>query len=444
MGAICTSTKDKNVKANEKEKNKEEEKNTEEKKNNEDNNIKAETKVFPEITFTIEHKDKEYTEKVKSSEKISHLFSLISKYKKKKYSEYDLITSDDEENQVSLSSKLNDDIGSVFPNKETVNLKMLYLGLDISLDVKNEYEVTTTLLGEPLFDLGVNIGLLIFHKYENSFTSEIIKNEKLSKYNHLSSYCNCKNVLYICGGESQENRGTNNRNYISNFTQIDLFNTASINDLPMLEEPRAWHSMIFIPPKYIFIIGGDTKVVEFFDIDKKKLSPDSEMNEIRNECTLFCLNDSILYAFSGSSKLGIYLKNIEKCNLRHSKREWEIVNYKNSDADFQDCFYISCFHQKSSCLILFAANENENNKFDSLLFEVKNDDEDKEEECSLSTFETEEKLIDVCPEKIFHPISNNNSVLIPLTGNTVTLYSIGDDMKLKKKLFPDALKQILD
>ena len=471
MGAICTSTKDKNIKANEKEKNKEEEnkdkdkenkdtqpddkekkegnekeeeKNEEEKKNNEDNKNKEDIKIYPEITFKIEHKDKEYTEKVKSTEKISYLFSLISKYKQKKYSEYDLITNDDEENHVSLSSKLNEDIGPVFPNKETVNLKMLYLGLDISLDVKNEYEVTTTLLGQPLFDLGVNIGLLIFHKYEHSFTSEILKNQKLSKYNHLSSYCNCKNVLYICGGESQENRGTNNRNYISNFTQIDLFNTESINELPMLEEPRAWHSMIFIPPKYIFIVGGDTKVVEFFDIDKKKLSPDSEMNEIRNECTLFCLNDSILYAFSGSSKLGNYLKNIEKCNLRHGKREWEIVNYKNSDADFQDCFYISCFYNKPSSLILFAANENENNKFDSLLFEVKNDDEDKEAECSLSTFESEEKLIDVCPEKIFHPISNNNSVLIPLTGNTVTLYSIGDDMKLKKKLFPDALKQILD
>ena len=107
---------------------------------------------------------------------------------------------------------------------------MLYLGLEISLDIKKDYVVTTTLLGEPLFDLGGNIGLLIFHNYEKSFTSEIIKNEKLSKYNHLSSYCNCKNVLYICGGESQENKGINNCNYISDFTQIDLFNIGSINE----------------------------------------------------------------------------------------------------------------------------------------------------------------------------------------------------------------------
>ena len=473
MGGVCNSIKNKNVKANQKDKGKEEGSNNkdkdkkdekeegkekegndtqkskeeENKDKNEDNKEKEkkDVKIFPEITFKIENKDQEYTEKVKSTEKISHLFTLISKYKKKKYSEYDLLTIEEgEDGHVSLSSKLNDEIGSVFPNKENVSLKMLYLGLEISLDIKTDYEVTTTLLGEPLFDLGGNIGLLIYHKYEKSFTSEILKNQKLTKYNHLSSYCNCKNVLYICGGESQENRGTNNRNFISDFTQIDLFNTESINDMPGLEEPRAWHSMIFIPSKYIFIVGGDTKVVEIFDIEKKKLTPDSEMNEIRNECTLFCLNDSILYAFSGTSKTGNYLKNIEKCNLRNSKREWTIIEYKTESADFQDCFYISSFYEKSSNAILFASNENENYNYESLIFEVKEGEAEEDDEHNLKVFETEEKLVDVCPEKIFHPISDNTSVLIPLTGNIVTLYSIGSDLKLNKKLFPDALKKILD
>ena len=170
------------------------------------------------------------------------------------------------------------------------------------------------------------------------------------------------------------------------------------------------------------------------------------MNEIRNECTLFCLNDSILYAFSGTAKTGNYLKSIEKCNLRNSKREWTIVQYKNDNADFQDCFYISCFHQKSSNLILFAANENEKYNYESLVFEVKEGEGEfsTEEEHSLKIFDLEEKLVDVCPEKIFHPISDNISVLIPLTGNTVTLYSVESDMKLKKKLFPEALNKILD
>ena len=42
-----------------------------------------------------------------------------------------------------------------------------------------------------------------------------------------------------------------------------------------------------------------------------------------------------------------------------------MVEYKNDNADFQDCFYISCFYQKSSNLILFAANENENYNYES-------------------------------------------------------------------------------
>jgi len=84
---------------------------------------------------------------------------LISKYKEKKYSEYDLLTED----EICLSSKLNEQISSVFPNQESVSLKMLYMGLELSLNIKNDYEVTTNLLGEPLFDLGIKIGLLIFH-----------------------------------------------------------------------------------------------------------------------------------------------------------------------------------------------------------------------------------------------------------------------------------------
>ena len=441
-----TEEKDKPNEGENKDKNNEEKNDKEKKEENKEQEKKVEVKIYPEITFKIENKDQDYTEKVKSSEKISYLFTLISKYKKKKYSEYDLLTNDEnEDGHISLSSKLNDEIGSVFPNKESVSLKMLYLGLEISLDIKNDYEVSTSLLGQPLFDLGGNIGLLIFHKFEKSFTSEILKNQKLIKYNHLSSYCNCRNDLYICGGESQENKGTNNRDYISDFTKIDLFNTESVNDLPNLGEPRAWHSMIFIPSKFIFIVGGDTKVVEIFDIDKKKLSPDSEMNEIRNECTLFCLNDSILYAFSGNSKTGNYLKNIEKCNLRNSKREWILIEYNNKDADFQDCFYISCFYKKSSSLILFAANENDNHNYDSLIFETKEPQKEGEvEEYSLKVFNTSEKLIDVCPEKMFHPINNNISVLIPLIGNEATLYLIESDMKLKKKSFPEALNKIFE
>ena len=441
MGGACSSNKSKVVKSKQKEEEKKDKENANKEKEKNDSKIKEikeeenENELSSrEITFKIINKDKEYIEKVKSSEKISYLFDLISKYKTKKYSEYDLIFEED----VSLASKLTEEIGSIFKKEDDITLKMLYLGLNISFDIKKDYEDSNTLIAQPLYDLGGNIGLLIYNKFENSFSSEILKSEKLLKYNHLSSYCNSKNVLYICGGESKENIGTNNRNYISNFTKIDLFSTESINDLPSLEHPRAWHSMIFIPPKYIFIVGGDTKVVEIFNIEKQELTPDSEMNEVRNECTLFCLNDSILYALSGLSMNGSYIKDIEKCNLRAAEREWKLVKLKESDIEIQTCFYISCFTTNSSNIILFAANENENHDYNSLEFE------DSDEEGNLKLFKSNINITDVCPDKMFHPINNDMSILIPLIGNHVSVYLINNNLKLEKKSFPDAFKQIYD
>ena len=441
MGGACTSVKSKVVKSKQKDEEKKEQETDNKDKEKNDSKIKEikedeneNQMTSREITFKITNQDKEYTEKVKSSEKISYLFTLISKYKTKKYSEFDLMFEED----ISLASKLTEEIGVFFKTENEVSLKMLYLGLNISFDVKKDYEASNTLIAQPLYDLGGNIGLLIYNKFENTFSSEILKSEKLLKYNHLSSYCNCKNVLYICGGESKENIGTNNRNYISDFTKIDLFSTDLINDLPSMEHPRAWHSMIYIPPKYLFIVGGDTKVVELFNIEKQKLTPDSEMNEIRNECTLFCLDDSILFALSGISMNGTYIKSIEKCNLRAAEREWKIIKLKESDVEIQNCFYISCFATSSTNIILFASNENENHDHNSLEYE------DGEEEGNLKIFNSNIKITDVCPDKMFHPINNDISILIPLIGNNVSVYLLHNDFKLEKKSFPDALKQIYD
>ena len=54
------------------------------------------------------------------------------------------------------------------------------------------------------------------------------------------------------------------------------------------------------------------------------------------------------------------------------------------------------------------------------------------------------KISDVCPDKMFHPINDSTSILIPLIGNNVSVYLLNNDLKLEKKHFPDALKQIYD
>ena len=176
MGGACTSNKKKVVKPNEKSgenKDKEADNKEKEKKDSKIKEIKEDSNenqfTSREITFKITDQDKEYTEKVKSSEKISYLFNLITKYKTKKHSEYDLMFEED----ISLASKLTEEIGVFFKTEDTVSLKMLYLGLNISLEVKKDYEASNTLIAQPLYDLGGNIGLLIYNKFENTFSSEI-------------------------------------------------------------------------------------------------------------------------------------------------------------------------------------------------------------------------------------------------------------------------------
>ncbi len=420
--------------------------NSQEDKSNDENkatNNQEENKnfKFQEITINFDLKGDEFEDTFKATEKVSKLFSFLNE-KLNKFAEYDLLTvGDDVGDGVSLLSKKESYIGNIFPNSDKGELTILYLGLEISDNMRKEYEVATSLLGVPLFDLGGSVGLLIFHKFERSFTSELIEGNKLQKFGHLSSFCNCKNMLFLSGGEGgkSESGGGGKDKCIADNIEIDLFNTKTINDLPPLSEPRSWHTMMYVPSKYIFIVGGNTKNVEIYDIDKKTISSDSEMREIRNECTLCCMNDSFLYAFSGSGQDGSFLDTVEKCNLRKNKRKWEKVNYKSSDgAKFQECYYVSSYFSETT-LILFGTNEGEKNHFDNILF----DTEDMEN-CCMSKYESKDKIKDVCPEKTFHSLNDNSWVLIPLIGSTVKIYHIDSNMHLTEEFFPDALKKIMD
>ena len=399
------------------------------KKENENNN----NNINSEITINYCFNGKtEFQEVFKTNDNISSLFDILLE-KKSKYAEYDLTTNE----YLSLSSKLNEKIGKIFENMESVEVNMLYLGLDISNDIKLEYENTNTVIGVPLFDLGSDIGLLIFHKLEKKFTTEIIKNKKLSKFNHLSSICNGKNILYLSGGDATKKSGkSESTNY---FISIDLLSTNSINDLPKLNVSRSWHSMIYIPKKYIYIVGGGTLETELFDIEKKSLIIDNKMNEIRNESTLFIMNNSILYAFCGISEDGSFISTVERCNLRQKERIWSYVNYSTADNTlFQECFYVASFFSDSS-LILFAANEDEKNEFSNILFDLEYEDNP-----TLSYYESGGKIVDVIPEKMFHPIGQNVSIMIPLVGTTAKIYKIDEALKLNIEYFPEALKEIME
>ena len=418
---------------------KKEEINNKEDKNNasliseKNSNEKEEKDNFPDIIITYMFNGKsEFEQTFKTKDNISNLFDILLE-KKSKYSEYDLIVND----KISLSTKLNEKIGSVFPETVKAEVNMLYLGLDISDDIKSEYENNTEVIGSPLYNLGENFGVLIYFIKDNIFRAEIIKNKKLSKFNQLSSVCNMNNVLFISGGDEQKNN-TGKTKPINLFYSIDLLKTNKIEELPSLNTPRCFHSMIYIPKKYIFIVGGGTLDVELYDVKKKEISIDSQMKETRNESTLFVMNNSFLYAFCGISPEGAFLSTVEKCNLRQKERSWSYVNYAMADNTiFGECFYIGHFFSDSS-IILFASNEGDNNEYSNILFDIEYEDNP-----TISYYEGDNKINDVVPEKIFHPVGDGNAIMIPLVGTTAKIYKIDEAIKLNVENFPEALKDIV-
>ena len=365
-----------------------------------------------------------FQEVFKTNDNISSLFDILL-MKKSQYAQYDLIANE----ELSLSSKLNEKIGTIFPNTENAEVRMVYMGLDLSDDMKTFYENHNRAIGIPLFNVKEGIDLLIFHKQSKNFTTEIIENNKLSKFNNLSSICNGKSVLYLSGGDNHKKSKSTDL-----FTSIDLLNVKSINELPKLNIARSRHSMIFIPKKYIFIIGGGTNEVELYDIEKNSIEMDSKMNETRNECTLFIMNNTTLYAFCGVSPDGSFLSTVERCNLKQKDRLWSYVNYTTADNTlFEECFYVGSFFSETS-LILFSASENEKNEFSTILFDLED-----EENPTLNYYESGGKIIDVIPEKVFHPIDQSTSIMIPLIKNVCKFYKINDDLKLNSEFCPDVL-----
>ena len=123
-------------------------------KNSDEKDIKSPEKEknnYPDILINYMSNGKLELEQIfKTEDKVSNLFDILLE-KKSKYAEYDLIAND----KVSLLDKINEKISTIFPNTENAEVNMIYLGLDISDDVKSEYESSFDVIGTPLYDLGI-------------------------------------------------------------------------------------------------------------------------------------------------------------------------------------------------------------------------------------------------------------------------------------------------
>ena len=210
-------------------------------------------------------------------------------------------------------------------------------------------------------------------------------------------------------------------------------------ELPKLNKARSLHSMIYIPKKYIYIVGGGILETELYDLKEKSIKMKNKMNEIRNKCSLIVMNNSLLYAFCGTSLDGKFLNTVERCNLRSGKRIWSYVKYKTADYTiFGDCYYIGNYYSENKIILLAEQIDNKNPSL-NILFDLT-----YENHAIMTFFNCEGIIDDIIPEKTFHPIGKNKSILIPQVSTIVKIYNMNKNFKLTIDYFPDCLKKIME
>ena len=337
-----------------------------------------------------------------------------------------------------LNTNLKDIIDSYFPDATLLSLTILVnnKGLSIPSNVQKAYEENTPIIGSAIFDDNKKFGLSLFNKDKNNLDTVYFdksKNEYIKKFNLYSAYCSAKGIFYISGGEGEggvekETVEVDEVEFFGNFVAIDMnelliglssdrksISKISEDDtiiplrkLPSLNIERSWHSMIFIPNKYIFIVGGtNTKSVERYDIEKNEIKLDSELKEIRCEPALCLVNNIYLYAFCGFNPFKYFNNNIERCDLLKKKREWEIIGCSsNIIASF---FGISYY--KDNEILLVSPKDNIEDENKNYIVKIGNDDDTPDE---INETVLQYNGIRTFKDKFFYPMFDNYCINIPL------------------------------
>ena len=329
---------------------------------------------------------------------------------------------------------------------DVIIINLIYNGLEISENIIDSYIKYNKIIGSPIFD-NPDFFAIIIYKTENNETKLYYKEPKdpefifMNKFNSFTAYCNAKGYLYISGGESEhsedlDNENDNNENNnseLKDFFCIELnsldcdnnnpekdtnnqnrnglndLNTLNIKQLPNLLEPRTWHSMIYVPDKYIFIVGGSTKSVEIYDIERNIIYKDSTLNELRNECTLCMVNNIYLYAFCGFYIHQTFNCTVERCNLRKKERKWEFVKFDMKNKGFISSFFAVSYYKNDNIILIGGDSVEDINK--SYIIKLGKEENENDE---IDEFDLGDKKFGVFRDKFFNPINNNYSINIPL------------------------------
>jgi hypothetical protein len=398
------------------------------------NDLFNELKINPKSEYDIQIKDGQLIQDVDKSERIIDIF-------------YQNITN------------INN------TNKE-VNFELIYKGLKIPENVIESYINKNPIIGSPVFDNPDFFAIITFNtknKELEFYNYEHTDFSLLNKFNSFTAYCNANGLLYISGGENEQSEdfeksvveyndffyidlkelkpynnsghsNGNDENIIKENHQLD------IKELPNLLEPRTWHSMIFVPVKYIFIVGGSTKSVEVYDIEENTLVKDSDLLEMRSECTLCMVNDVYLYAFCGFLLHQTFNYTVERCNLRKSKRIWEFVQFNNNNnLKFIPSFFCVSYY-KNNDIILVGGNDSIEECNKSYIVKIGMEDNSHDE---INEFNFGEEKFGVFRDKLFTPIDVKYAINIPLIyGEHIQLLLLNMETgEIEQKFYDDIFNE---
>ena len=190
-----------------------------------------------------------------------------------------------------------------------------------------------------------------------SFQDEIIQKYDLNDYGPSSAYCNGNNHLYISGGIKNDNQ------IIDTLLDINLEN--NIIDGPFIISPKKNHSMIFISPDKVFIVGGNDTKTFYFDINAKKIINKAELNIIRIEPALQVISN-ILYCFDNNNKTNNEKLSFEKINIDNQDAKWEINYPKINGVKFSQKFFAVSKDNNGENIIFLGGIKKDSNDSDDL------------------------------------------------------------------------------
>ena len=348
---------------------------------------------------------------INKNEKLSSIIKELGLDEEADYDFYDL-------NNVLINDKIDEEISKIFNNKKDILLTIKQAYLKLAKDNRKFIQENTTLISTLTFNYSSSLGLFIYNTKTKQILSYEFSLEKypfLQKINNFTSFCNSNNYLYISGGEDDKNNNQGQDFFIKINLEKIKSDELIYSNLVSLKNKRYWHSMIFIPEKYIYIIGGPgTKEIELYDIENNSFISFELLNYERCESSLILVDNKYLYCICGFQLNNGFIDTIEKCNLSKRERKWEIVNYqiKVGENILADRSLIVSFfgvsYLKNSIILI---GDKENNKIINPNYLIKPNHKDIDIIEEYGYIEVED--VRLFSEKFFIPINENESIALP-------------------------------